>query len=133
MMNCLHPIISLAENPSYVHTSRLIQSTLPTIKTDGKLFVETYYGAHFYNRDNARMIFISNEQILIMDTIASQDKIILTSKKSTQMVGEFLLEKHPHLTYEVKNILPEVKGRLSLTSLYQKRTEKLGLYAITIL
>ena len=102
-----------------------------TKNEETKVFTENYFAPPLFQHKSARLILADKNHVLLSDSFKAQDEILTYFEGKPSQIVKYLENENPLLEYQVYEIIPKVKGNLTLTSLYTKRTKSLGLWQIT--
>jgi hypothetical protein len=138
LANVIHPMYASIENTEYckqvntiIETTAQLEKELLIQESTPKLFIENNIAPASFNQgNNCRMLLFEPNRMLVFDSISQGDKIAITT---TNKLKQFLHHQdyQTSIYYEVDDVLDPVKGKLSILSLYRKRTDSLGLWILT--
>ena len=133
----IHPFVVYFENPAYASKARQINTVIEAIKdeeSDTTVFIDQHIGLPLYaNSPRAKMIMsIDAESYFIMTKPEPGDIAYFTSQKDAAAFSQEVFTTYGYSTTDVTTLENPIKGKLTLQSFYNKRTDSLGLYRLTL-
>jgi hypothetical protein len=137
--NVVHPIFTQVENQAYCKQVNSVAREVYKIESDilkesrsTQLFVENEFGpGAFTQGNNCRMLLYDPERLQVFGEIQKGDKVVIVSPTKLSRFLDYSKINYDSETFTIEQILNPVPGKLSLQSLYTKRTDSLGLWVLT--
>lgn len=136
--NIAHKYIVATENQKYIATAYDIQHYLENLnleKTTYQIFINQHIGASLYARNTRAKMILKNssDEFLIVSKPKQSDIAFFSQQKNAIAFAKDIKNRFDLNTSKLQQIIAPTCGKLTLQSLYTRRTDSLGLYKLTIL